>query len=213
MTTRRAWAAVLVLITISFASAILSYPHLPAKMASHWNAQGQVDGYMSKTWGLLLVPSMLVGLALLFAAIPKVDPLKGNIQQFRKYYDLLLVLFTLYLSAIHLWMILWNMGTKISSNIVMPFAVGVLFFYIGVLLEKAKRNWFVGIRTPWTLSSEAVWDRTHRRGGRLFKLAAVFSFVGAFFGRYAVFFILVPTLAVAAYLIIYSYFEYQKETR
>ena len=95
----------------------------------------------------------------------------------------------------------------------MPIALGLLFFYAGILCENAKRNWFVGIRTPWTLSNDRVWDRTHQIGGKLFKLAGVITFLGVFFQNYAVFFILAPVLVVTVYTVVYSYVEYQKETK
>jgi uncharacterized membrane protein len=88
-----------------------------------------------------------------------------------------------------------------------------LFFYTGVLCDNAKRNWSIGIRTPWTLSSERVWDKTHKVGGRLFKIAGVIAFIGIFFERHAIFFILVPVFLLAIYTFIYSYFEYQKEVK
>ncbi|HDM23196.1 MAG TPA: SdpI family protein, partial [Methanomicrobia archaeon] len=79
------------------------------------------------------------------------------------------------------------------------------------LLENAKRNWFIGIRTPWTLSSEDVWNRTHKIGGKLFKVLGLVVIFGIFFQKYVLFFFLVPLLLVAGYLVVYSYFEYQKE--
>ena len=99
---------------------------------------------------------------------------------------------------------------KVSPNTTFPVLFGILFTYIGFLLENAKRNWFVGIRTPWTLSSERVWEKTHKIGGKLFKLAGIASFAGFFFQDYALYFILIPVFAVAIYSFVYSYFEYQR---
>jgi uncharacterized membrane protein len=110
-------------------------------------------------------------------------------------------------------MILWNIGIKVGPNVTVPIGTGLLFIGAGILCENAKRNWFIGIRTPWTLSSEQVWDKTHRLGGKLFKIAGVIAVVGIFSQSYAVFFVLVPVLLVAAYTIVYSYFEYQKEVK
>ena len=198
------------IILLSFILSAYFYPQIPEQVASHWNAQGQVDGYMSKFWGLFFMPFVLVGLALLFLAIPRIDPLKANIEAFRKYYDGFVVLFFVFMLAIHFQVILWNIGLHISPNVVMPIALGLLFFYIGILCENAKRNWFVGIRTPWTLSSDRVWDKTHQIGGKLFKVAGVITFLGVFFQNYAVFFILAPVLVVTVYTVVYSYVEYQK---
>jgi len=81
---RKSEIAISSIILVSFIISIYFYPHMPEKIASHWNAQGQVDGYISKFWGLFLIPFVLVGLALLFIAIPRIDPLKANIEKFIK---------------------------------------------------------------------------------------------------------------------------------
>lgn len=208
---RKSTIAVLGMILFSFVIGIYFYPQMPEKMASHWNARGQVDGYMSKFWGLFLMPFVLIGLALLFTTIPRIDPLKANIKKFRKYYDEFIILFFIFMLSIHFQAILWNIGIKISPNVTAPIGFGILFFFIGILCENAKRNWFIGIKNPWTLSSERVWEKTHKIGGKLFKIAGVIAFVGVFFQSYALFFIFVPVISVAAYTIIYSYVEYQTE--
>jgi len=199
------------IIVLSFIIAVCSYPYMPEKMAIHWNTKGNVDSYGSRFEGLFFLPFLLAGLFLLFMAIPKIDPLKYNIEEFRKYYDNFIVLFFIFLLSIYLWLILWNFGVEIRINAVIPVGVGILFFYVGILLENAKRNWFIGIRTPWTLSSEDVWDRTHKIGGKLFKVLGLVVIFGIFFQKYVLFFFLVPLLLVAGYLVVYSYFEYQKE--
>jgi len=199
------------IIVLSFIIAVCSYPYMPEKMAIHWNAKGNVDSYGSRFEGLFFLPFLLAGLFLLFMAIPKIDPMKYNIEDFRKYYDNFIVLFFIFLLSVYLWSILWNFGVEIRINAVIPVGVGILFFYVGILLENAKRNWFMGIRTPWTLSSEDVWNRTHKIGGKLFKVLGLVVIFGIFFQKYVLFFFLVPLLLVAGYLVVYSYFEYQKE--
>jgi len=195
---------------LSFVIGILYYPQMPEQMASHWNAKGQVDDYLSKFWGVFLIPVALVVLALLFMAIPRIDPLRENIEKFRRYYDGFVILFMLFMVFIYFQTILWNIGIQISPNTYIPIAAGLLFVGAGILCENAKQNWFVGIRTPWTLSSEKVWDKTHAMAGKLFKIAGVIGMVGVFFQSYAVLFILVPTILVAVYTIVYSYLEYKK---
>ncbi|MDZ7262279.1 MAG: SdpI family protein [candidate division KSB1 bacterium] len=210
---RKTEIVILALVLLSFLIGSYFYPRLPEKVASHWNTRGEVDGYMSKFWGLFLMPFVLIGLALLFIAIPRIDPLKANIEKFRKYFDGFIVLFFIFMLAIYLQIILWNTRIKISPNIAFPIGLGLLFFYIGILCEKAKRNWFIGIRTPWTLSNENVWERTHKIGGKLFKIAGVVALLGIFFKNYAFFFVIVPVILVAIYTVAYSYFDYQKELR
>ena len=213
MNMRKSEIIVLGIILLSFIIGIYFYPQVPEKVASHWNAQGQVNGYMSKFWGLFLMPLISVGLFLLFITIPKIDPLKHNIEKFRRYYDGFVVLMIAYLFYVYLITIFWNIGIRLSINQLLVPAIGILFYYSGVLIENAKRNWSIGIRTPWTLSNDIVWEKTHKIGGKLFKIAGVIAFVGVFFQNYVIFLVLVPVISVAVYTIIYSYFEYQKETK
>lgn len=201
------------IIILSFLVGVYFYSQMPDRMASHWNAQGEVDGYMSKGWGLFFMPLMSAGLLLLFLIIPKIDPLKENIKKFRKYFDGFIVLLMLFLFYVYLLTIFWNIGARFNMSQLMIPAMGILFYYCGILVENAKRNWFIGIRTPWTLSSEAVWDKTHKIGGRLFKIAGVVAFLGIFFPKQSILFVLIPVLLVTAYTLIYSYFEYQKEIK
>jgi uncharacterized membrane protein len=199
------------LVLVAFVISVYFYPKMPEHMASHWNAQGQVDGYMGKNTGLFIMPCVMAGMAALLYFIPYFDPLRRNIEKFRPYYEGLIVLMCVFMLATHYQIILWNLGIKISPNMVLPVGIGLLFYYCGVLCEHSKRNWFIGIRTPWTLSSDRVWARTHRVGGRLFKVAGIAAFVGIAFQKYVIYFILVPMIAVAVFTIVYSFVIYQQE--
>jgi uncharacterized membrane protein len=210
---RKTIAVIASLVLLSFFLSVYFYPQVPEQMATHWNSQGEVNGYMSKLWGLFFMPLMITGLVLIFLLIPKIDPKKENIAKFRKYYDGFIVILILFLLAVHLQILLWNAGFKISPNSVLPLSIGLLFYYLGILTEKAERNWFIGIRTPWTLSSEKVWKKTNRLGGKLFRIAGIAAVFGAFFPELAIYFILVPVLIVTGISIIYSYMEYQKELK
>jgi uncharacterized membrane protein len=207
---RKSEIPVLTIILISFLSGIYLYPQMPERMASHWNIEGNVDGYLSKFWGLFLMPLISFGLFLLFAVIPEIDPLKQNIMKFRKHFDVFVVLVILFLFYLYSLTLFWNLGFRFNMIQVLIPAFCGLFFYVGILVENAKRNWFVGIRTPWTLSSDKVWDKTHKLGGKLFKITAIIVLLGIIFESYAFYFIIIPILFVGIYTIVYSYFEYKK---
>ena len=210
---RKSNIIILLIILVSFIGAIYFYPQMPDKMASHWNIKGEADGYMSKFWGLFLMPIIFVGLFLLFILIPKIDPLKENIAKFRKYFDGFMVLIMFFLFYIYFLSIVWNLGKRFDmSQMIVP-AVAIVFYYCGILIENAKRNWFIGIRTPWTLSSEGVWNKSHKIGGKLFKITGLIALLGIFFPNYTFYFIFVPIFLATFYIIIYSYFEYQKEIK
>jgi uncharacterized membrane protein len=202
------------IIVLSFALAAYFYPQMPERVASHWNAAGQVDGYMSKFWGLFLMPVISVLVYGLFLLIPVMDPKKENIAKFRGYFDGFVVIMMLFLFYLYVLTLLWNLGyMSFSMTALLAPAFGVLFYYCGVLVENAKMNWFIGIRTPWTLSSENVWDKTHKLGGRLFKVAGIISVAGFLLPDYAIFIMMAPVLLSSLYLVVYSYMEYRKERK
>ncbi len=205
--------AIIAGLLITFLLTIAIYPSVPETVVSHWNAAGQADGYMSKFWGLSLLPLIMTGLVALLFVLPLIDPYRSNYEKFRDYYDGFILLFVLFLLAVQVQIILWSIGYQISPNLTFPFLMGTLFIYLGFLLDHAEQNWFVGIRTPWTLSSQTVWKKTHELGGKLFKLAGIFAFAGILAGKYAIWFVIVPILAVGVITVLYSYFEFQKERK
>lgn len=198
-----------ILATLVITAAV--YPMLPPVIATHWNAAGEADGSMDTAFGLAIVPLIMLACAALFAVMPRIDPLKKNYGKFQEYYDGFILVFVLFMLAVQALIILWNTGHPVSMNLAFPVLFCILFVYTGFLLEHAEPNWFVGFRTPWTLSSPAVWKKTHAIGSRLFKIAGVVSLLGALAGPYAVAFILVPAIAVAVYTVVYSYLAYRDE--
>jgi len=198
------------LILASFVLGAYLYPIMPERMASHWDASGSVNGYMPKLSGLFLMPIISTVLFLAFLVIPRIDPLKENIAKFRAYFDLFILLLFGFLFYLYLLTILWDLGSRFNIIQLKAPAIGLLIFYAGVLTENAKQNWFIGVRTPWTLSSETVWNKTNRLAGKLFKAAGILAALGAAFPQYAIFLILVPVILAGIYPLIYSYQEYQK---
>jgi uncharacterized membrane protein len=118
-----------------------------------------------------------------------------------------------FLFYLYLITILWNFGFNFNMIQLLVPAFAVLFYYSGVLIEKAKRNWFIGIRTPWTMSSDKVWDKTHKLGGKLFKISGIISLLGLLSEDYAIYAIILPIISFTAYLFVYSYFEYKKKNK
>lgn len=210
---RKSEIGVLAIVILSFLLGIFFYPRMPELLASHWNIKGQVNGYLPKFWGLFLMPAISTFLLLLFVLIPKIDPLKENIAKFRRYFDTFVLLIIIFLFYLYLLTIFGNLNFRFNLVQLLVPALGILFFYTGILVENAKRNWFIGIRTPWTLSSDQVWEKTHQLGGKLFKAAGVIAFLGVFFQNLAIYFVLVPAVGVSLYMIVFSYFEFQKEAR
>ena len=210
---RKTELIVLGIVILSFLIGIYFYNQFPDKVASHWNAQGQVDGYMSKFWGLFLMPFISVGLFLLFIIIPKIDPLKQNIQKFRKYFDNFIILIFIFLLYLFILTIIWNLGIIFDMILVLMPAFALLLYYSGVLIQNARRNWFIGIRTPWTLSSDEVWNKTHKIGARLFKICGIITLLGFIFQNIAIWLLFVPIILSTIYIYVYSFFEYRKTVK
>ena len=215
MNTRLTTIIVLVLILATTVAGLSLWNRLPDQMASHWNVNDQVDGYMSKFWGVFLMPLVTVGIFLLFLVIPNIDPLKANIAQFRGAFNLFIVLIVGFMLYVYMLTLFWNLGyTNFGLGKAMMPALGVLFIFVGYMFRKAKRNFFIGIRTPWTLSSDRVWDETHRLGSVLFMASGVFAFIGSLFGGMTAFwFLFVPIIASTLITLIYSYMIYQREVK
>jgi len=204
---------IIAIIVLSFLIGLFFYPYMPEKVASHWDEQGVVNGYMPKFWGVFLVPIISLGLVILFLLIPKIDPLKKNIDKFRNYFDWFIIIFLLFMLYIYMLTILWNLGARFNMFQLMIPAMGLLFFYLGLLMQKAKRNWFVGIRTPWTMSSDYVWEKTHKLGAKLYMLAGIIALLGILLPKIAIWLVLVPIILVSIYTVIYSYIIYKKEKK
>ena len=215
MTTKTTTIVSTLLIAIAIIAGAALWNQLPDQMASHWNINDEVDGTMPRFWGVFMMPLITLGMMALFLVVPNIDPLKANIAQFRDTFNIFIVLIIAFMLYIHGLTLAWSLGYqdfKISSAM-LPF-VGVLFIAIGFLLRKAKRNFFIGIRTPWTLSSDSVWDKTHQLGAALFMASGALAIIGGFFGGTTAFwFLFVPLIGSTLFLIVYSYVLYRNETK
>jgi len=215
MTTRLTTIIVLLLIVGATIAGLLLWNQLPEQMASHWNVNDQVDGYMPKFWGVFLIPLVTLGMFVLFLVIPGIDPLKVNIAEFRDTFNFFITFIVGFMVYVHALTLLWNLDyTSLGIGRAMLPSMGLLFIVIGSLLRKAKRNFFIGIRTPWTLSSDTVWEKTHQLGAGLFVASGVLALVGGFFGGVIAFwFLFVPLIGSTIFLLVYSYLLYQRETK
>jgi len=197
-------------IIAAFAIGIAAWPHLPEQVPSHWNAAGQVDGYSGRAVGAFLLPAIMAGLGALLWFLPRIDPLKKNIEKFRAEYDVFIAVFELYFLMLYVVTILIALGVALSMNVAISLGMGLLYIDIGWMVGRARRNFFIGIRTPWTLMNDEVWKKTHALGSKLFIAAGVIAMLGVFFPDQAIWFIVVPSLAAAFATVVYSYVLYQR---
>jgi uncharacterized membrane protein len=215
MNTKTTSIIVLILIATAVIAGAVLWDQLPQQMPSHWNANDEVDGSMPKFWGVFLMPLIILGVFLLLTFIPNLDPLKANVAQFRETFNLFIVFIAAFMLYVHTLTLLWSLGyDRFQMSAALLPAIGLLFIFIGYMLRRARRNFFIGIRTPWTLSSDSVWDQTHQLGSVLFMLSGAFAILGSLFGGItALWLMFVPLMGSILFLVIYSYVLYRSETK
>lgn len=147
------------------------YFHFPETVATHWNFAGQVDNWGSGKTNAIALPLVILGMYLMFLVLPFIDPRKERYEQFAKVYSIFKGSFLGFMLIIYFLTGLYNLGYNIPIGKIIPLLIGILFIIIGNYMGKIKYNWFVGVKTPWTLSSEEVWNKTHRFSGKIFILA------------------------------------------
>jgi len=153
------------------------YPGLPERVPMHWNIHGQVDGYGPKSVAAFLMPGVMAALLALFLALPWLSPKHFELDSFRDTYWFIVLILTgliAYIQGVTLWA---AAGGKVDVLRAILAGLTLMFGLIGNVLGKVRRNFWVGVRTPWTLASERVWNDTHRLAGRMFVAAAGIGFV------------------------------------
>lgn len=173
MTRVHASVLFLVLLLAMLGIAAWAYPQLPALAPTHWDASGVANGWMPRFWAAAIWPLLMAGTAGLLALLPVISPRRFEITPFVRVYWVLGLAVQACLFVIGACALLAAAGYPVSIPIATACAVGGLFVVLGNYMGKFRKNFFVGIRTPWTLASDAVWERTHRLGGRLFVLAGL----------------------------------------
>lgn len=211
MNTKTSYIVIAIITLLSFAIGFYLYPLLPAQIASHWGVDGEVNGYLSKSWGLFLMPFLIVFLSILFFWLPKIDPLKENVKAFQKYYNATIVGIIFFLFYIHLLTLAWNIGYVFDMGKMIVLPLAILWYGLGTALPHIKQNWFMGIRTPWTMANPKIWDETHLWSGKAFRYSAIISLIGLFLPSYLMFwFLIIPIMASAFGSVIYSYLLFKK---
>lgn len=173
----------------------------------HYGLDGTPNRYGSKFEGLFLTPLIAAGLILLFAVIPQIDPRTQNLSRSEKAYAATWLTTIAFLASIHVATVMQALGWHVNVGSVVSVGVSVLLIIIGNYLGKVLSNFFFGIRTPWTLSSERSWNQTHRLGGRLMFLLGIGCILAAMFEANILFFVLVlgGMSGISILLVIYSY--------
>jgi uncharacterized membrane protein len=210
--TRIYWAGSIFLVALAAGAAAWLAPTLPDQIPTHWNIRNEVDGYGGK-WTLFLMPIIMAGILVLFYFLPALSPKAFSVDSFRPTY-LYIMLLVVGLFAYIQGLLLYTVQQSVAKGHAVPFGqtfIAGMFLFFGLLgnvLGKVRKNFYIGIRVPWTLASDRVWNDTHRMAGWLWVVA---GFVGCGLVILGVpIFIPIILLIVAAFIpIFYSFFHYK----
>lgn len=199
-----------ILFAVTFLTAAISYGYLPEQIPVHFNAAGEIDNYGGRIT-VFLAPLVILIMILLAEFLRNADPKKSSYEKFSRQYYMIFFLVSLLMFLIQLYTIAVSFEIKIFNiNVIMPAAVGLLFAVIGNSMPKFSQNYYVGIRTSWTLSDEDVWLKTHRVGGKIWFIGGLLMILSAFLPnpfKMIIFFAAVAALVLIP--IIYSYVVYK----
>jgi uncharacterized membrane protein len=204
------------IIAIQVVVAIYGFAVLPDRVPIHWGFNGQADGYGPKWIGTFLYPLMSAGIYVLIRVLLAASPRLGGREQTAANLQIGKIILTaimLFLLVIQLSNIAQALGVSFDTLMVVTLALSVLFIFLGNYMGKMRRNFWMGIRTPWTLASSLVWERTHRLGGWLFVAVGLIGIPCSFIPALRFWGILAPLIVVSLFLYVYSYFCYRRVTQ
>jgi len=181
----RYFGVCLLLVAAALAATLVAWDHLPARVPLHWNAHGRVDGYGPRWMLLAAGPGAMLAELAIFAALPALSPKRFALESFtRTYLRIMLAAVALagYITAVLLWAALTGDADVTGALLA---GVSVLIVVLGNVMGKVRRNFFIGIRTPWTLASERVWHATHRLAAKSMVAAGILGIGAALLGGIA----------------------------
>lgn len=215
MNTRPLLVLTAVLLLGQLAISGYAWTQLPAgaQIPIHWGIDGRPDGYADGWIGLLVMPAVTLVLGPILAVAPRFDPRRANLARSAAAYLWIVGTALVFMAGVHVLIVLTALGNDVDITRFLGAGIGVLFVVIGNFLGKTRSSWFLGIRTPWTLSSERSWTLTHRLGGYLFIGTGALTAVVAFLFPAEVFFwVLIVGLGVSVVaLFVYSYLVWRDD--
>jgi len=204
------WLAVALILSLYVLGYFL-YPHLPEQVPSHWNIEGEVDGYSSRTFHVLFFPSMILFLYIIMAFAPVLDPRPESYKKFLGVYEGFRWLMIGFLVLLYVTTTLFALGYPLSIGKIIRFVLGLLLALMGNYFGKIRHNYTFGIKTPWTLASEEVWNTTHRISGPLWVVVGLIWMLSIFIAEKLAFAIAMGSLMIVTiYGYAYSYVLFQK---
>jgi uncharacterized membrane protein len=187
---------------------------LPEKVPMHWNINGEIDRYGEKV-ELIIIPILLPLLVyIIFLVVPKIDP-KNRLNKMGNKLQTIKFLLTTLMSILALFIIYTAKNESFTNPNYMVFIIGVLYIVLGNYFKTLKANYFIGIRTPWTLEKETVWKKTHELGGKLWFIGGIIVVIASLILRkernFTVFLIITGIITIIP--IVYSYLTFKNEKK
>ncbi len=213
-TTVQSELPLITIILVPFIYLAYVWEKLPEKVPMHWNMEGEIDRYGDKS-ELILIPLLLPLLIyVLFTIIPKIDP-KDKLKYMGKKYTVLKTVLTVFMSALSMMIIYAAMNESFYNPNYILLLIGVLFAILGNYFKTLRANYFIGIKTPWTLENETVWKETHKLAGKIWFIGGLMIIFGSLILDKTANTVLFVTITVTITLIpvVYSYFKYQRVTQ
>jgi uncharacterized membrane protein len=202
----------LIVIVGMFCAAAVLWTRVPQRMAVHWNLAGQPDRFGTNFEGLLLTPLIALGVYVLLLVLPRIDPRGSAYGAFARGYAMVRLATLCLLAAIYAMIVRVALGYNVDIGLLVPLGVGILFCIIGNFMPKFRQNWFVGVRTPWTLASSASWNKTNRMAGRLFIVTGIALFLLAFVqSAWTLWLVLGMVAVMVLWLPMYSYLIWRND--
>jgi uncharacterized membrane protein len=202
----------LVALAVAAIFSIWAYPELPAQVATHFDLHGDPNGWSSRLFASVFVPALGIVLAVVFTVLPRIDPRQANYALFRPTYWTIVNAVLVLLAAVHIFSLGKALGWTINMTRVAGVGVGGLFVLLGNRMSHIRPNWFLGIRTPWTLSSDTVWRKTHRFGGVAFVIAGLcLTATAVVASRWVMYGAVVVAAAAGLSSVVYSYVAWKQE--
>lgn len=202
--------AMLVLCLASLAGYAALYSFLPPFVPIHWGINGGIDGWARKSSSIFLA-LMPLGMLAVMAALPKIDPKSENYQWHKKAYSIITVAIVLMFTGIKWAMLGAAMGLAVNMKLVLMLVLGLGLLILGNYMPQIKHNFFIGVRTPWTIADPLVWQKTNRIGGLLFCVGGILVMLGGFIDNWIYHqLVFLGMLAAIAGLFLYSYLIFRK---
>jgi len=202
----------LILIAFAIIISIIAYPNLNSQIVTHWNLAGEPNGWSSKNFFIIFFPSLLIFMYGLFIVLPLLDPKKASYGDFANTYINLKTLLIGALTTVYTINLLADLGYQINISQSISMIIGVMMIGIGLLMKNIKSNYFVGIRTPWTMSSTTVWEKTHKISVYFFSILGLSIIITPYLiTPWNAIILTLGVLQMIAGTIIYSYLLYRRE--